>query len=103
MLLDERKRSNEQVIAGSYQIYIEEQMIPDKAIDSFIISDCVSGSEFYDDFEIGIFGYRAFGFVEKKDVVGICEELIVGVELRVIGDCENFGAGVVEFDLSEIY
>ncbi len=95
MLLDERKRSNEQVIAGSYQIYIEEQMIPDKAIDSFVISDCVSGSEFYDDFEIGIFGYCAFGFVEKKDVVGICEELIVGVELRVIGDCENFGAGVV--------
>lgn len=95
MLLDERKRSNEQVIAGSYQIYIEEQMIPDKAIDSFVISDCVSGSEFYDDFEIGIFGYCAFGFVEKKDVVGICEELIVGVELRVIGDCENFGAGVI--------
>ena len=56
-------------------------MISDKTVDSIIVGDCVSGSEFDDDFDIAISGEYSFGLVELEDVTRVSEELILCVEL----------------------
>ena len=54
-------------------------MISDKTVNSFIISHCISGSKFDDNFIVTIFCYYAFDIIEQKDVIGIGEELILSI------------------------
>ena len=56
-------------------------MISDKAVDSVVVGDCVSGSKFDDDFDIAISREYPFGLIELKDVTRVSEELVLCVEL----------------------
>ena len=56
-------------------------MISDKAIDSLIICDSISGSELYDNFNITISRKNSFGFVKLENIVRISEEFILSVHL----------------------
>lgn len=78
-------------------------MISDQAVDAFVVGDCISGSEFDDDLDVCIAGYCAFGFVEKEDVVGVCEKFVICVEFGVISESDHLRTGVIQLYLSEIY
>lgn len=81
MLLNEGKRSDQQIVAGSDEIDIQENMISHKAVDSLIVGNCVSRSEFDDDFGIGITSDGPFGFIEKEDIVRVGKKLVICVQL----------------------
>ena len=81
MLLNEGKRSDQQIVAGSDEIDIQENMVSHKAVDSLIVGNCVSRSEFDDDFGIGIASDGPFGFIEKEDIVRVGKKLVICVQL----------------------
>lgn len=70
-------------------------MVSNKAVDAFVVVHGVSGSELDDYFFVGVSLYGSFGLVEEEDVVGVCEELEIGLELGFIRDGENFGAAAL--------
>lgn len=50
-------------------------MIPNQAVDSFVVGDGVFRSELDDDLLVAIPGQCASGFIEEEDVAGVCVEL----------------------------
>ena len=81
MLLNQRQRSNKQIVACSYQVNIESRMISDQTVDSFIISNCIPGSKFYNYLSISVSLEGAFSVIEQKDVVGISKKLEIRFQL----------------------
>ena len=78
-------------------------MISDQTVDSFIISNCIPGSKFYNYLSISVSLEGAFSVIEQKDVVGISKKLEIRFQLWLIGNCEHLSAGMVKFYLPKIY
>ena len=55
-------------------------MVPDQAVDSIIVSNCVPGPKFNDNLDIAVSRDDSFGLVELEDVTWIGEELILSIE-----------------------
>lgn len=77
-------------------------MISHQTINSFIVGNCILWPKLDDYLPISISLNSTFCVIEQKDVVCICKKLKIGIELWVICDCEYFGAGIIEFDLTEV-
>jgi len=95
MLLQQRNRPDQQVITSPQQIDIKQTVIPDQTINPFVVGHRIPWPELYHNLHIWIPSYRALGVVELKNIATICEKLILSVELRIIGDCQDFSACVV--------
>lgn len=68
---------NQQIIACTNQIHIQQDMITHKTIQSLVIGYCVSRSEFNDYLAVSIARQSAFYFVEEKYITSVCEKLEV--------------------------
>lgn len=75
---------DEQVIASADEVNVQEQVVPDEAVDSFIVVDGVPWFELDDNFFVGIPGESALDVVEGEDVVGVSKKLILSFKLRVV-------------------
>ena len=56
-------------------------MISDQTVDSFIISNCIPGSKFYNYLSISVSLEGTFSVIEQKDVVGISKKLEIRFQL----------------------
>lgn len=61
-------------------------MVSDKAVDSFIVGNGVSGSELDNDFSLWIFCQNSFVITEEEDVVGVGEKLELSLYFRGVDE-----------------
>ena len=103
MLLEEGDGPDEQVVAGAHQIHIQQDVVPHQAVDPLVVGDRVPGPELYHYLRVAVASQDSLCVVELKHVRRVSEKLILSAQLRVVGECQHFCAGVVQFYLPEVY
>ena len=102
MLLKQGDGPDQQIIAGTHQIDVQQDMVPHKTVDPFIVGHRVPGPEFYHYLGVAVAGQDSLGVVELKHIRGVGEKLILSAQLWVVGEGQHFGACVVQLYLPEV-
>ena len=92
--LQQRDRSDQQVIASANQVHVQQQVVTHQTEHSLVVGNCIARSELNDDFFVRIARKGTPGVIEPKNVAAICKKLEICVELAVIMDGQHLGTGV---------
>lgn len=95
MLLQQRNGSDQQIVTSTDQINIQQTVISDQTVNSFIVSYSISRSELNNYFYVWVSGDCTFGIVELEYVSAVSEKFVLCVELGIIGDRQYFSAGII--------
>lgn len=83
--LEQWQWPNEQIVASTYQIHVEQMMIAYYAVYALVVCKGIAGMELYDEFAIAVPWNNSSWLANAEDVAVVNEELVCCVQLTIIG------------------
>lgn len=102
MVLHERDRPDQQIVASTNEIQIQQQMVSHQTVDPLIIGNGIPGPELNQDLLGRLPGYNSFHFAEVEDIPVAGEELKLRIKFGSVGQRYDPVAKSIQLYLSKI-
>ena len=102
VLLLERDQLSQDVEAGAHKVDVAHLVIPDDAVNTFIVVSTDRRIEvyFYPDKGMGL--HYSFGHGEAENIEAVAQKLETDWQIRVVVDCEQAVSRAVKLNFTEL-